>query len=155
MNQNLYPESPRTAPAGLTQLSGAYKRQVLYVMLAIVLFLCLYAAMIVAAGYVVYGAFVYPLGRVNKFTILLKFGSIAASLMLFAFLLKFLLTQHNTDNNPLYTEITEEEHPRLFSFVRQLCQETQAPFPHKIFVSHEINAAVFYNSTILSLFLPV
>jgi hypothetical protein len=35
MNQNLYPESPRTAPAGPTQLSGAYKRQVLYVMAAI------------------------------------------------------------------------------------------------------------------------
>jgi Zn-dependent protease with chaperone function len=155
MNQNLYPESPRTAPAGLTQLSGAYKRQVLYVMAAIVLFLCLYALMIVAAGYVVYGAFIYPLGHINKFTILLKFGSIAASLMLFAFLLKFLLTRHNTDDNPLYTEITEQEHPRLFAFVRQLCQETQAPFPHKIYVSHEINAAVFYNSTILSLFLPV
>ncbi len=155
MNQNLYPESPRTAPAGLTQLSGAYKRQVLYVMVAIVLFLCLYAAMIVAAGYVVYGAFIYPMDRINKFTLLLKFGSIAASLMLFAFLLKFLLTRHDTDDNPLYTEITEEEHPRLFAFVRQLCQETQAPFPHKIFVSHEINAAVFYNSTILSLFLPV
>ncbi|HEX8529505.1 MAG TPA: hypothetical protein VF646_05760, partial [Cytophagales bacterium] len=109
MNQNLYPQSPGTAPAGLTQLSGAYKRQVLYVMAAIVLFLLLYAAMIVAAGYVVYGAFIYPMGRINKFTLLLKFGSIAASLMLFAFLLKFLFTRHNTDDNPLYTEITEEE----------------------------------------------
>ncbi len=155
MNQNLYPESPRTAPAGLTQLSGAYKRQVLYVMVAIILFLCLYAAMIVAAGYVVYGAFSYPMEHINKFTLLLKCGSIAASLMLFAFLLKFLFSRRDTDDNPLHTEITEAEHPRLFAFVRQLCQETQAPFPHKIFVSHEINAAVFYNSTILSLFLPV
>jgi Zn-dependent protease with chaperone function/predicted nucleic-acid-binding protein len=155
MNQNLYPESPRTVPVGLTQVSGAYKRQVLYVMAAIVLFLCLYAAMIAGAGFLVYGAFIYPMGSINKFTILLKLGSIAASVMLLAFLLKFLLTRHNTDNNPLYLEITEQEHPRLFAFIRQLCQETQAPFPNRIFVSHEINAAVFYNSTLLSLFLPV
>lgn len=52
-------------------------------------------------------------------------------------------------------EITEGEHPLLFSFIRQLCAETKAPLPHKVYANREINACVFYNSTILSLFLPV
>ena len=123
-------------------------------LIAMALFMLLYLAMLAGSGFLVYTAIVYPLETFSKITILLKLGAVAMSAMLFAFMLKSLFKRNDT-GNPLNIEITEAEHPKLFAFIRQLCQETGAPFPHKVFVNHEINACVFYNSTILSLFLPV
>ena len=39
-------------------------------------------------------------------------------------------------------EVTEAEQPYLFAFIRQLCQDTGAPFPHRVFLSPDVNAAV-------------
>jgi Zn-dependent protease with chaperone function len=52
-------------------------------------------------------------------------------------------------------EITEAEQPRLFAFVRELTRETQTRFPKKIYISHEVNASVFYDSSFWSMFLPI
>ncbi|MBF8964967.1 M48 family metalloprotease [Pontibacter sp. FD36] len=152
--KQVYPESPQCIPAGYTLPPSSYKSQVVYVLLAMLVFLVLYLAMVALAGYLLYLAVLYPMETVNRWTILLKLGAIGMAGMLFGFMLKFLFKKHDT-NNPLNVEITEDEHPQLFSFIRQLCAETNAPLPHKVFVNHEINACVFYNSTILSLFLPV
>jgi Zn-dependent protease with chaperone function len=152
--KHFYPESPQGIPHGYTQPSSSYKSQVVYVLLAMVVFLVLYLILMAAAGYLLYLAISYPMDDVNRWTLLLKVGAIGMAGMLFGFLLKFLFKKHDTDN-PLNIEVTEEEHPRLFAFIRQLCEETNAPLPHKVYVNHEINACVFYNSTILSLFLPV
>ena len=152
--KQLYPESPQCIPAGYTLPPSSYKSQVVYVLLAMLVFLVLYLAMVAAAGYLLYLAIMYPMDTINRWTILLKLGAIGMTGMLFGFMLKFLFKKHET-NNPLNVEITEDEHPQLFAFIRQLCAETNAPLPHKVYVNHEINACVFYNSTILSLFLPV
>jgi Zn-dependent protease with chaperone function len=154
MIENFYPVSPGSVPNGFTQPSPSYKSQVVYVLLAMLVFMMLYLAMITASVYLIYWAIMYPMENINKFTLLLKAGSVAMSVMLFVFLLKFLFKRHITDS-PLNIEITEKDQPHLFAFIRQLCKETNAPFPHKVFVNHEINACVFYNSTVLSLFLPV
>ncbi|RYF93209.1 MAG: hypothetical protein EOO02_24420, partial [Chitinophagaceae bacterium] len=54
-----------------------------------------------------------------------------------------------------HIEITETEQPELFAFIRQLSTDTQTAFPKKIFLSPDVNAAVFYNSSFWSMFLPV
>ena len=54
-----------------------------------------------------------------------------------------------------YLEITEREQPELYAFIRRLCSEVRAPFPHRIFISPEVNAAVFYDTTLLNLIFPV
>ena len=154
MTESFYPASPVAVPETFTRPSLQYKKQVTYVLIAMALFMLLYLAMLAGSGFLVYTAISYPLESFSKITILLKLGAVAMSIMLFAFLLKSLF-RHNDTSNPLNLEITEAEHPKLFAFIRQLCQETGAPFPHKVYVNHEINACVFYNSTILSLFLPV
>ncbi|MEZ4688383.1 MAG: M48 family metallopeptidase [Bacteroidia bacterium] len=102
----------------------------------------------------VYWAVMYNMVYVNKLTILLKLGAIAMAGMFFVFVIKFIFKKH-AGLDPSYVEINESEQPDLFAFVRKLSGELGAPFPKKIFVNHQINAAVFYNSTILSLFLPV
>jgi Zn-dependent protease with chaperone function len=51
-------------------------------------------------------------------------------------------------------EVTEKDQPRLFAFIRRLCRETRAPLPRRVYITPDVNAAVFYNPTLLSLVLP-
>lgn len=51
-------------------------------------------------------------------------------------------------------EVTEKVQPDLFAFIRRLCGDTRAPFPHRVFLAPDVNAAVFYNESLLSLVLP-
>src|SRR5439155_1223218 len=62
-------------------------------------------------------------------------------------------SQHVNTNG--YVLLYEAEHPQLFAFIRQLCRDTAAPFPRNVYVSLEVNAAVFYDTSLLSLILPV
>ena len=60
-----------------------------------------------------------------------------------------------SNRNPgLRVELTEENEPDLFAFIRKLCHDTRAPFPHRIYAMIEVNAAVAYHETILNLFMP-
>lgn len=70
------------------------------------------------------------------------------------FLVKFIFAV-SQDVNSDRVEITEAEQPRLFAFIRRLAGETQVPFPKKIFLSSNVNACVFYNSSFRSMFLPI
>ena len=154
MNTDLYPKTPQNIPADFLKVPTAYKARAFYVLLAIVFFLVFYAGLIAATAYLVYLSVIYPMMDGGFYIILLKLGSIGGAVMLFIFTLKFLFKGAAKDN-PANVEIKEEQFPKLFAFIRQLCEDTGAPFPKKVIVSSEINAAVFYNSTVWSLFLPV
>ncbi|MEO6935537.1 MAG: M48 family metallopeptidase [Collimonas sp.] len=52
------------------------------------------------------------------------------------------------------TEITPEQQPRLFEFLYRLADDAGAPRPHRVFLSARVNAAVFYDLTILNLIFP-
>jgi Zn-dependent protease with chaperone function len=51
-------------------------------------------------------------------------------------------------------EVTEKDQPILFAFIRQLCRDTGAPLPHRVYLTPEVNAAVFYHESLLNLVLP-
>lgn len=51
-------------------------------------------------------------------------------------------------------EVTEKDQPVLFAFIRQISQDTRAPLPHRVYITPEVNAAVFYHESLLSLLLP-
>ena len=51
-------------------------------------------------------------------------------------------------------EITELDQPALFEFLYDLADELKAPRPHRVFLSPEVNACVFYDLTILNFILP-
>ncbi|SHJ66862.1 M48 family metallopeptidase [Aquimarina spongiae] len=151
---DFYPLSPELDRKNFTKITTNYKKNVFVVLVGIVLFFALYTAAVAGSIYLFYLALTYDMGHINKLTILLKAGTVGMSGMFVLFMIKFIFKKQRLDNNPLNIEITEKEHPKLFQFIRTLSEETKAPFPKKIFVNHEINAAVFYNSTILSLFIP-
>ena len=51
-------------------------------------------------------------------------------------------------------ELKEVDQPRLFAFLRELADRAGAPRPHKVYVSPAVNAAVFYDLSLLNLVLP-
>jgi Zn-dependent protease with chaperone function len=69
------------------------------------------------------------------------------------FLVKGLFKSRRVDPG-VRIEVTEAEHPQLYAFIRQLCRETGAPFPHRVFLTPDVNAAVSFDESILNLLFP-
>ena len=154
MSTIYYPESPKNVPLKLTSLPSSYKFKAFLAIVAIVLFLTLYAALVVGLVFLVYYAFIYEVTLINTITILLKIGAIGGSLMLFIFTLKFFfkLKNHKPENR---IKLKKEEHKELWSFINQICKETGAPKPKNIYIDPNVNAYVSYSNIWLSLFLPI
>ena len=51
-------------------------------------------------------------------------------------------------------EISETDEPGLFKFLYEIADEIGAPRPHRVFLSHDVNACVFYDLSILNFVLP-
>lgn len=153
MNQRLYPQRPESVPKNYTSVSGSYRIRVLAVLLGIFTFVAVYCAMVAGSGYLIYYTVTEKFGGLNRFSIVIKIGAVLLSVMLFIFMIKFIFKKKGGDE-PFNIEIKRVQHPDLFEFIRRVCREASAPMPKKVFVSHEVNAMVFYNNTFLSLFFP-
>ncbi len=125
---------------------------------SIVLFLVVYIflfllALALVAGCVVGG--IALMGALRSFYgLLFGIGLIGVGIMVMIFLVKFLFAVSKFDRSGSI-EITESEQPRLFSFIRTLTTETQTAFPKRIYISPDVNACVFYDSSFWSMFLPI
>lgn len=154
----LYPPKPLNAGNVSIAPSENFKKEVAGVVFTIILFCIVYIALVIGAGYLAIGCFYLGgaliIAMPKIFTILIGIGLMALGVSLVFFLIKFVFAKRNADN-PDRVEITEAEQPRLFAFIRQLTIETQTPFPRKIFLSPQVNACVFYNSSFWSMFFPV
>jgi Zn-dependent protease with chaperone function len=157
MSDNLYPRSPQVEKS-FTEPPAEYSANVVRVMLSIVFFMVVYLLLLVAAGYMLYysffGAAIIIGFRPGFYTIAAGLGLIALAGMFSWFMIKFVFKTYK-DVDSARIQITEKDHPKLFDFVRKLSDEIQAPFPAKIFLTPDVNASVFYNSSFLSMFLPV
>lgn len=143
--EDYYPPSPKNVPEDLTQPTAQYKHRVLLTLASLILFFLLYLGLLLGALLGCIAAFVL-LGPIALF-IVVPLG------FFFLFLLKGFFKREEKEKS-MMIEITEEDQPLLFDFIERLCEETGAPFPHKIYVTPEVNAAVFYNTSVLSLVWP-
>lgn len=87
-------------------------------------------------------------------TLGLGIGLIGLGIIVFVFLVKFIFKKHKIDRSHLI-ELKEEDAPLLYEEIRDIVDKVQTTFPKKIYLSHEVNACVFYDSTFLSMFFPV
>lgn len=78
-------------------------------------------------------------------------GACAAFLAVFMLKAVFFVKHGGGDDD---IAITPEQQPELFRFLHRLADKAGAPRPHKVFVSPRVNAAVFYDLSILNLVLP-
>ncbi|POY34728.1 hypothetical protein C3K47_18505 [Solitalea longa] len=88
------------------------------------------------------------------FTLMIGLGLVSMGLLTIIFLLKFLAQKHTVDRSHLI-EITALQEPDLFEFIQEIVKETNTSFPKRIYLSNDVNAAVFYDSTFWSMFLPI
>lgn len=152
ISESLYPPSPAEV-AGKFQTSHAYRLRVVLVLISLLLFLAIYLSFVAASGYLVYWALTGPTSKRHAFGFF-DFILLLGALMLFLFFLKGLFKRSRPDMSKL-VEVTEKEQPKLFAFVRKLCADAGTQFPRAIYLSHEVNAAVFYPRSLLSLIRPV
>lgn len=155
--QNLFPPKPLHVPAGITMPSAAFKKEIVKVFTLCILFFLLYLLLLTAmigiaflAGYL--GILLVSAIR-GFIPLMLAIGAIGMGVMLIYFMLKALMLK---EADPIATvaEVTEESDPHFFSFIKKVCEETQAPFPKRIFLVDDVNAFVSFDSLFLSLFLP-
>jgi Zn-dependent protease with chaperone function len=123
------------------------------VLSSLFLLLVMYLAMIGGAAYLFALAMLYPVGKDDTGSLVWKGMAALGSGLLLFFLLRGLFRRSARDPE-LLVEVREEDQPTLFAFLRRLCEELKAPFPHRVFLSPEVNAAVFAHTSVLSLFLP-
>ena len=142
---------PSPLLAKLAKPTSAYKRQAWLAMAGLVVFMLLYFAL---AGWFLLTAYRLTLGAgaggKDAF-----WGWIVAACALFlaVFMLKavFFVKHGKTDDS---VEVTPQDQPELFRFLHALADKAGAPRPHRVFLSPRVNAAVFYDLSLLNLFFP-
>lgn len=154
----MYPATPENLPASITAPSAAFKKEVSNVMGSLVLFFIVYILLILLSVLLtigcVYGGIAIIVAVPRFITIMLGIGLISLGVMVLIFLVKFIFSVSKYDRSGII-EIKEQDHPRLFAFIRQLTKDTQTQFPKRVYLSPEVNACVFYDSSFFSMFLPV
>jgi Zn-dependent protease with chaperone function len=148
---SIYPPSPQAVPEHFTNPSASYKRHAWLAVGALLLFLCLYLAL---AGWFSWKA--WWLIRYGTSTGSDPLGTFAIGLCC-AFLAFFMIKGLffvSRGGEPEDIEVKLADEPQLFAFLNQLADETGAPRPHRVFLSPRVNAAVFYDLSLLNLIFP-
>ncbi|HEY0679092.1 MAG TPA: M48 family metallopeptidase [Chitinophagaceae bacterium] len=154
----LYPANPADVPVSLTQPGAAFKKEVLKVMGSILLFFVVYILLIILsvalAAACAYAGVMLIIAAPKFITLMIGLGLIGLGILVVVFLFKFIFAV-SRENLSGYVRITEAEQPELFAFIRQITEDTQTHFPKNIFISADVNASVFYNSSFWSMLFPV
>lgn len=146
---DLYPAGPNDVPAGLTLPSKAYKRNA---WLAVGGLLTFIAAYIGLTGWFAYKAVtLLPQAWAKGSLTGIGAGLVAGFLAVFLGKALFFI-RHREDDTLL--ELRESEQPALFAFVRRIADEAGAPRPYRVYLSARVNAAVFYDLSLLNLLIP-
>ncbi|AYL94064.1 M48 family metalloprotease [Mucilaginibacter celer] len=153
-----YPPMPAGADKSIIKPSKAFKNHVYLSIGAILLFIICYLLLFlgaigiaVAFGYL--GVFVMQL-HATFLTLAFGLALIISGLLLVYFVVKFIFKRTRIDRSDLI-EIKPTDEPALFDFIYKVTAEAGAPKPKRIYLSADVNAAVFYNSSFWSMFLPV
>jgi Zn-dependent protease with chaperone function len=146
-----YPQGPAAVPANLAAPTAQYRRHAWIAMGMLALFVLLYLAL---AGWFAWKAYTMlgaALGGGRNLFFCLAIGLPAAFLAVFMLKALFFVKrgQHSEDY-----EVTPQQQPRLFEFLHRLADEAGAPRPHRVYLSPRVNAAVFYDLSVLNLLLP-
>ncbi len=145
-----YPNSPSDVPPELTQAKASYRRQAWLAMAGLLAFIVFYLALAACFGFIAYSNLIaLQSGGVDLFQIVVAF----IALLLTVFMVKSLFTVRKT-GNPGGIEVTAEEEPKLFAFLHRLADEIGAPKPYRVFITPEVNAAVFYDLSLINLIFP-
>jgi Zn-dependent protease with chaperone function len=102
----------------------------------------------------VYGGIMLITIRPMLLTIALGIGLASLGVLVLFFLIKFIFKSHKVDRSHL-VEIRKADEPKLFNLIDEIVKKVDTNFPKKVYLSSDVNAAVFYDSSFWSMFFPV
>jgi len=149
--ENIYPANPVAVPADYTEPGKSYRQRAWLAMVMLLVFILLYLS--------ISGWFAWTAWRLLEAAFgggdgaFVGFLAGGAAAFLAVFMLKALFfVKHGSSSDDI--EVTPAEQPRLFAFLHRLADEAGAPRPHRVYLSARVNAAVFYDLSILNLLFP-
>ena len=148
--EHLYPPGPVSVPETLRKPTTAYKRHAWLAVAGLLLFVIAYFSL---AGWFIWTAwrlFARAFAGGGGLGEALA-GACAAFLAVFMVKAIFFVKHGGLTEE---FEVTPEMHPKLFAFLHRLADEAGAPRPHRVFLSTQVNAGVFYDLSILNLLFP-
>ncbi|HEY5809508.1 MAG TPA: M48 family metallopeptidase, partial [Povalibacter sp.] len=146
----VYPAGPSAVPADLTRPTGTYRTHAWLAMAGLALFVVLYFALASWFSWTSYRLIVGVIHGRDAFWGFIA-GVCSGFLALFMWKALFFI-QHRYAIDDI--EVTAAEQPRLFAFINRLADEAGAPRAHRVFLSPRVNAAVFYDLSVLNLLFP-
>lgn len=141
-----------------TPVSGNFHLKVLQALGAILFFLITYLLLIAIAlgltAICVAGGLFMILAKPFFLTLAIGGGLMSMGVLVLIFVVKFIFKKY-TIHRPDYYQITPEMEPALFDLINSVAERVKTRKPKNVFLSPEVNASVFYNSSFWSMFLPV
>lgn len=148
---DIYQASPAEVPPHLTKPGSRYKRHAWMAVFGLVLFAVVYCLLTAWFGWTAYRLLAGAFEPGGNIFLGLATGLPAAFLAVFMVKAIFFVQKGQESGD---IELTEEDEPRLFSFLYKLADEAGAPRPNRVFVSPRVNAAVFYDLSVLNFIFP-
>lgn len=139
-------------------LTAEFKRQTVKAISSILFFVVIYLVilmlcLILTALCITGGIFIIAI-KPMLVTIALGIGLASMGFLILIFLLKFIFKSHKVDRSQLF-EISKTNEPDLFRLIDDIIQEVGTSRPKNVYLSTEVNASVFYDSSFWSMFFPV
>lgn len=152
--ESLYPQGPAVVPERLTAPSSKYRRHAWLAMLGLGGFIAVYLGLLGWFGWTAYRlASGLVQGSGGEQAVWLWLVAIGAA-FLAVFMTKALIFNKRAERDTRALELSPAEQPELFAFLHRLADEAGAPRPHKVYLSAQVNAGVFYDLSLLNLLLP-
>ncbi len=140
------------------KLSSEFKVQTIKAIAAIFTFVAVYILIFLLAigltALCVYGGIMIAITIPRLIGIALGIGLASLGFLVLFFLIKFLFKSNKMDRSHLH-EITQKDEPELFKLIAEIVEAVGTNFPKKVYLSTEVNASVFYDSSFWSMFFPV
>lgn len=120
----------------------------------ILIYFILFSFTIGLTALCIYGAILLIDTFPRFISIALGIGLASFGLLIFYFLIKFVFSFRKIDRSNFY-EIQHANQPEIFSLIQEIVTEVKTSFPKRVYLSTDVNAAVFYDSNFWSMFFPV
>jgi Zn-dependent protease with chaperone function len=148
--ETIYAPGPVSVPESLRQPTRKYLLHTWLAISGLILFAvsyCLLTYWFIRIGYRMMLRLYYGIGGVWELGVMLGAAFLAV------FMIKAFFFIKRAGDRP-GVEVTPVTQPRLFEFLYRLADEAGAPRPHRVFLSPEVNACVYYDLSVLNLILP-
>lgn len=129
------------------------RKAILNIVLFIFSYLILLIASLLLLTFCVLAASALVVMKATLITALLGIGLIGMAILTFIFLIKFVFKKKVIHDAPLI-EINKQQEPELFELIDDIVRKVNTDSPKRVYISHDVNASVSYNSGFWGILFP-